>query len=92
MQISPLLESLLIGWGAITVALIVLVIIRSNLASHEDDQIFLDSAEHALEEEQQALVAKINRLSRPITVLVVASGGLLLVIAGMWLWEGFKNF
>lgn len=92
MQISPLLESLLIGWGVITGVLIVLVIVRSNLASHEDDQIFLDSAEHSLAEEQQVLVARINKLSRPITVLVVASGGLLLVIAGMWLWEGFKNF
>ena len=36
---------LLIVWGVVTAVFIVLIAWRSVLSSHEDDQIFLDSAE-----------------------------------------------
>ena len=41
---GPLLY-LLIAWSVATVIFIVLVIWRSLLSSHEDDQIFLDAAD-----------------------------------------------
>ncbi|HUO34280.1 MAG TPA: hypothetical protein VMU43_04760 [Candidatus Acidoferrum sp.] len=84
--------ALAITWAIVTLALICLWIYRSTLESHEDDQIFLDSAEEAMANEQRVLVARINRLSRPITLLMIASGALLVVTAGIWLWEGFKTF
>ncbi|HUC42193.1 MAG TPA: hypothetical protein VL913_00470 [Candidatus Micrarchaeaceae archaeon] len=84
--------ALAITWAIVTVALICLLIYRSTLSSHEDDQLFLDSAEESLANEQRALVARIDRLSRPITLLIVASSALLVVTAGIWLYEGFKNF
>ena len=84
--------ALAIAWAAVTVVLICLLIYRSTLTSHEDDQLFLDSAEESLANEQRALVARIDRLSRPITVLIVVSSALLVVTAGIWLDEGFKNF
>ena len=86
------LFGLAVAWGAVTVVLICLLIYRSTLESHEDDQIFLDSAEESLANEQRVLVARINKLSRPITMLIVASSVLLVVTAGLWLWEGFKSF
>ncbi len=89
---GSLLTILVSVWGAITVALICLLIYRSTLESREDDQIFLDAAEETMAHEQQRIVARIGQLSRPITVLMVLSGGLLVGIAGVWLWEGFKNF
>ena len=90
-QVS-LLTILVAVWGAITVALICLVIYRSTLESREDDQIFLDAAEQTMANEQQQIIARIGQISRPITVLMVLSGVLLLGIAGIWLWEGFRNF
>ncbi len=88
---GPLLY-LLIGWGVITAVFLVLVAWRSVLTSHEDDQIFLDSAEDHMAKEQRELVAKINRLSSPILTSGICSGVLLLVIAGIFVYQGLKNF
>lgn len=87
-----ILYALLVAWGVITAALVCLWIYRSTLETREGDQIFLDAAGESMANEQRALVARIDKLGRPIMLLVIVSGALLLVIAGLWLWEGFKNF
>jgi hypothetical protein len=83
---------LLIAWGIITAVFLILLIWRSLLESHEDDQLFIDAAEEHMAKEQRDLVAKINTLSRPIMASGVAAGALLLVIAGLWLYTGLRNF
>ncbi len=59
---GPLLY-MLIAWGVVFAVFLVLVLRRSLLASHEDDQIFLDAAEEHMAKEQRELVAKIEALS-----------------------------
>ncbi len=88
---GPLLY-LLIAWGIVTAIFIVLFIWRGVLSSHEDDQIFLDAAEEHMVRDQRELVEKINTLSRPLLTSGIVSGVLLLVIVGMWLYSGLKNF
>lgn len=83
---------LLIVWGVVTAVFIVLVAWRSVLTSHEDDQIFLDKAEDHMAREQHELVAKINKLSKPILTSGITSGILLLLIAGIFVYHGLKNF
>jgi hypothetical protein len=83
---------LLIAWAVVTGIFFVLLVWRTLLANREDDQIFLDSAQDHMAREQRELVAKIMRLSKPITTTGVTAGTLLLVIAGMWIYEGLKNF
>lgn len=82
----------LIAWGIVTAIFMLLLIWRSVLASHEDDQIFLDEAQNHMAKEQQELIAKIQRISRPLLGSGIVSGALLLVLAGMWIYNGFKNF
>jgi hypothetical protein len=82
----------MIAWAVVTGVFFILLIWRTLLASHEDDQIFLDSAQEHMAREQRELVAKIMRLSKPITTTGITAGTLLLVIAGMWIYQGLKNF
>jgi hypothetical protein len=83
---------LLIVWGVVTAIFLALIAWRSVLASHEDDQIFIDSAQEHMAREQRELITKINKFSRPILTSGIASGVLLLVIAGMFVYHGLKNF
>jgi hypothetical protein len=90
-SISPnVLTYLLITWGAVTAVFLGLLIWQSILSNQEDDQLFLDSAEDHMAREQRDVVARITRLSRPITTTGIASAALLLVMAGVWLYNGLK--
>ena len=89
---SMLLMLLMVSWGAVTAVLIILVIYRGTLSSREDDQIFIDAAEQHLFQEQQAVIAKMSRLTKPIIALAVISGVLLLTSAGIWIYGGLKSF
>lgn len=87
-------------WGIVTAVLIVLFIYRSTLSSREDDQIFIDTpqqhhfqlagadAPSAHYQEQQAILAKISRLTKPILALAVASAVLLAASIGIWAFHG----
>ena len=89
---SLTLTLLMISWGVITAVLAVLVIYRGTLSSREDDQIFIDAAEQHHYQEQQAIIARSVRLTKPIIALTVVSAALLLASAGVWLYQGFKSF
>ncbi|MGH9702058.1 MAG: hypothetical protein ACRD4K_01685 [Candidatus Acidiferrales bacterium] len=79
-------------WGVITAGLICLVIYRSMLANREGDQIFPDAAEAGFAREQQELILRIDKLSKPITGLMIVSGVLFIGVALLWLRDGFRNF
>jgi len=86
------IQILLIVWGVITAVLICAMIYRSTLETREEDQIFLDAAGDSMAQEQRAIVARIERLGRPIAALAVVSGLILVTIVGLWLYQGFKSF
>lgn len=90
--IQSSLYFLLIAWGGVTAILVCFLIYRGTLETREEDQIFLCNGEETMANEQRAIVARIEKLSRPIRALVVLSGSLLAVTAGLWLWQTFKNF
>ena len=92
MEQSLALTLLMISWVVITSVLAVLVIYRGTLSSREDDQIFIGDAEKHHYQEQQVIIARISRLTRPIITLAVLSGVLLLASASVWLYGGFKSF
>ena len=79
---------LLTIWGVLTGILVLLLIYRSTLAMHEDDQLFLNDAESHLQVEQTELQRRMNRIQPIVRVLGAGSGLLMLVICGLWLWNG----
>jgi hypothetical protein len=83
---SPL-TMLIVVWAVITVALIIVLIYRSTLSMHEDDQLFLDDSTSNLRLEQEELLSKMRRVTPLVRILGAASGLLILVIAGIALWQ-----
>jgi len=87
---TPLMVWVAIAWGVFTVGLIILLIYRSTLTMHEDDQLFLDDAGSHMQQEQTELLVKVNRLTLPVWVFGAGSGVLLLVLAGMFIYQGLN--
>ena len=73
--------------GAFAIGLIVLLVYKSTLTMHRDDQLFLDDASSHMHEEQTELLAKINRLTIPVRVFSIGSGVFLLVLVAMLFYQ-----
>jgi hypothetical protein len=78
-------------WAVLTAILAVLLIYRHVLSMHEDDQLFLDSAESHLEKEQREVMQRMNRVRPFVNVLGASSGLLVLLMAGLWVWRGWNR-
>jgi hypothetical protein len=89
---SGIIFYLLIAWGVVFAVFLLLLLRKSILESHEDDQLFIASTQELMAKEQRELIGKISALSRPIMTSGIAAGVLLLVIAGLWLYQGLRNF
>ncbi len=82
---SPIMM-LSVVWAVITAALVIVLIYRSTLSMHEDDQLFLDESTANLRAEQEQLLRKMGKITPIVRILGAASGLLILVIAGMAIW------
>jgi len=74
-------------FGIFAVGLIVLLIYKSTLTMHEDDQLFLDDANSHMQEEQTELLVKVNRLTLPVRIFSIGSGVFLLVLVAMIIYQ-----
>jgi phage shock protein PspC (stress-responsive transcriptional regulator) len=88
-SLSSLLTILLVFCGAVTAVLVVLVIYGNALDTREEEEIYLNKTEEKMMAgDQAALVEKMHRLARVITVLAIISGISLLASAGVWVYIG----
>jgi Tfp pilus assembly protein PilN len=78
-------------WGVVTAVLIILLIYRSTLTMQEDDQLFLGESESHMEKEQIEIMAKVNKITPLVKWMGAASGVLLLVIAGLAVYQGLQQ-
>jgi multisubunit Na+/H+ antiporter MnhB subunit len=74
-------------FGLFAVGLIVLLIYKSTLTMHEDDQLFLDDANSHMQEEQTELLTKVNKLTLPMRVFSIGSGVFLLAFLAMLIYQ-----
>ena len=86
-----MMPALLSIWGGLTLVLVVLLIYRGTLTMHEDDQLFLDSAEDHMQKEQQELLLKMNRITPWVRILGACSALLIFVIAGISLYTNLTR-
>jgi hypothetical protein len=82
---------LLIAWGVLTAILIILLIYRSTLTMHEDDQLFLNESDTHLQVEQTEILAKVQRITPLVKVLGAISGAMIVVIVGMFVYQGLTT-
>jgi hypothetical protein len=87
--IPNLLTFLMAFSGAFATVLVVLVIYGNALDTRADEEIYLNKTEEKMmASEQPALVSRMNRLARVITVLAIITGVSLLATAGVWVYIG----
>jgi hypothetical protein len=81
---------LLVAWGILTAILIVLLIYKSTLTMHEDDSIFLNETESQMQKDQSEVLAKMRKITPIVRVLGALSGLMILVIAGLFIYQGLN--
>ena len=74
-------------FGIFAIGLVLMLIYKSTLTMHEDDQLFLDEANSHMQEEQTELLTKVNRLTIPVRVFSIGSGIFLLVLVAMLIYQ-----
>lgn len=89
--ISPLMWGLFV-WAAVTSVFVVLMIYRSLITMREDDQLFLDPTQTALENEQKAVQRKLNQIRPYAKGLGFASAVLGVGLAGVWVFQAITRF
>ncbi|HEX7958738.1 MAG TPA: hypothetical protein VF493_02395 [Terriglobales bacterium] len=88
---SPM-QMLLLLWGAVTLMLVVLMIYRSTLVLHEDDQLFLSDSDAQIEKEQAELQKRMDKIKPFVRLLGATSGMLLIVMAGLLILDAYRHF
>src|SRR5438270_8193585 len=74
-------------FGIFAIGLVLLLIYKSTLTMHEDDQLFLDDANSHMQEEQTELLQKVNRLTIPVRVFSVGSGIFALAFLALFIYQ-----
>jgi len=82
---------LLVLLGLLLTVLTVLLIYRSTLVMHEDDQLFLGSSESHMAKEQQELQSRLGKVEPALRWVGAVCGAILLVIVGLWLYGGLNQ-
>ena len=75
-------------WVVVTVILVMLSIHRSILVMREEDTIFLSEGETTIRAEQAEVLRRLKRLEFILKSFTFASGGLMLLIAALWVYQG----
>ncbi|HKO03133.1 MAG TPA: hypothetical protein VJW51_00215 [Candidatus Acidoferrales bacterium] len=86
-----LLTILVITWGVLVLGLAGLMIYRGVIGRNEETELMVDQAEHRFADEQRAISDRITQLTVPIRYLSIAAGVLLLVIIGVWIYQGLQS-
>lgn len=77
-------------FGVFATGLSVLLIYRSTLTMHRDDQLFLDEASSHMHAEQTELLTQLNRLTIPVRIFSMGAGVCMFFLIAMWLYQSLN--
>jgi len=83
---SPMF-GLIVAWGILTGILIILLIYKSTLTMHENDSIDLHETESQMHKDQVEVLSKMNKITPIVKVLGALSGAMILIIAGLFIYQ-----
>ncbi len=87
---TPLMIGVAVLCGLFALGLCILLIYRSTLTLHEEEGLYLDEANSHMQQEQTELLVKVNRLTVPVWIFGTGFGVMLLVLAGMFIYQGLN--
>jgi hypothetical protein len=87
---SPL-YLMLVVWGIVTGILVLLLIYKSTLSMHEDDSIMLNETESQMQKDHAEVLNKMRKITPMIKILGAISGLMILVIAGLFIYQGLNQ-
>ena len=82
---------MLVVWGIVTGILVILLIYKSTLTMHEDDSIMLNDTESQMQRDHAEVLVKMRKIAPMIKVLGAISGLMILVIAGLFIYQGLNQ-
>ena len=82
-----MLTAMIAIWVVVTVILVALSVHRSIFVMREQDTIFLSKEERSTSEEYAKIFQRLKRLEFVLKVFSFSSGGLMLLIAALWVYQ-----
>ncbi|MFQ5694400.1 MAG: hypothetical protein ACE5HB_00260 [Terriglobia bacterium] len=82
---------MLIVWLVVTAVVIGLAAYRAAIAVREEDVLYIDPGEERLLKEQAEIGAKLEKLGKLLTYLIIASVVLGLITFGLWVYEALTS-
>jgi len=87
---SPMII-LWIVWAGVLAILLILLAYRGTLTRYEEDQLFLDEAGDHQKQEQNELLAKVNKIQPFVRIAIGATSVLSACILGIYVWDAVRH-
>jgi hypothetical protein len=80
-----------IVWAGVCAIMLILLGYRGTLTRYEEDQIFLDDAGNHQQQEQNAILMKVQKITPYVRASITATCVLSACIIGFYVWDAVKH-
>lgn len=80
-----------IVWAGITAIMLILLGYRGTLTMHEEDQLFLTGSGGYEEQEQSALLLKVQKITPYVRLAIGATCVMSALVIAYYVWDAVKN-
>ena len=82
---------MLIIWGVVAACFLALLAYRGQLTRYEEDQLFLNEQETHVQQEQNEIIRKVNKIGPAIRVLGFAAAAMTISIVGIFTYDAWQR-